>query len=109
MGVAACRRRKPKTRTGKFKEYPIGYFHLDTSEVRTKKDKLHLFADIDRASKFAFARLHGRAAGLNAGDFPEMGARSGKQNRFAVTSAKITGSELDSLQKYMYNDDYELS
>jgi hypothetical protein len=45
----------------KFKTYPIGYFHIDIAEVRTKEGKLHLFVAIDRASKFAFVQLHGQA------------------------------------------------
>jgi transposase InsO family protein len=45
----------------KFKQYPIGFFHIDIAEVRTKEGKLYLFVAIDRTSKFAFAQLHGQA------------------------------------------------
>jgi hypothetical protein len=31
-----------------FKAYPIGYFHLDITEVRTEEGKLCLFVAIDR-------------------------------------------------------------
>ena len=41
-----------------FKEYPIGYFHIDIAEVRTAEGKLYLFVAIDRTSKFVFAKLH---------------------------------------------------
>lgn len=41
----------------KFKTYPIGYFHIDIAEVRTKEGKLYLFVAIDRTSKFAFVQL----------------------------------------------------
>jgi transposase-like protein len=41
-----------------FKQYPIGYFHIDIAEVRTGEGKLHLFVAVDRTSKFAFAQLH---------------------------------------------------
>src|SRR5246127_2851457 len=41
----------------KFKVYPIGYFHVDLTEVRTAEGKLYLFVAIDRTSKFAFTRL----------------------------------------------------
>src|SRR6516165_1486906 len=44
-----------------FKQYPIGYFHIDIAEVRTEEGKLHLFVAIDRTSKFAFAQLHEKA------------------------------------------------
>lgn len=42
----------------KFKQYPIGYFHIDIAEVCTKKGRLYLFVAINRTSKFAYAELH---------------------------------------------------
>jgi transposase InsO family protein len=45
---------------GRFKAYPIGYFHIDIAEVQTEEGKLYLFVAIDRTSKFAFAELHER-------------------------------------------------
>jgi len=39
-----------KTRS-KFKQYPIGYFHIDIAEMRTEEGKLYLFVAIDRTSK----------------------------------------------------------
>ena len=42
--------KKPKK---KFKKYPIGYFHIDITEVRTEEGKLYLFVAIDRTSKMA--------------------------------------------------------
>lgn len=53
----------PKAKTStikkkKFKKYPIGYFHIDIAEVRTKEGKLYLYVGIDRTSKFAYAELH---------------------------------------------------
>ena len=53
----------------KFKTYPIGYFHIDIAEVRTKQGMLHLFVVIDRTSKFAFVELHEKAATAIAADF----------------------------------------
>lgn len=50
-----------KPKRAKFKQYPIGYFHLDIAEVRTAEGKLHLFVAIDRTSKVAFARLETKA------------------------------------------------
>ena len=47
---------KPSTK--KFEAYPIGYFHIDIAEIRTREGKLHLFVAIDRTSKFAYAELH---------------------------------------------------
>jgi transposase InsO family protein len=43
-----------------FKPYPIGYCHLDITEVQTEEGKLYLFVAIDRTSKLAFAELHER-------------------------------------------------
>jgi hypothetical protein len=31
----------------KFKSYPIGYFHIDITEVRTEEGKLYLFVAVD--------------------------------------------------------------
>jgi transposase InsO family protein len=53
----------------KFKQYPIGYFHIDIAEVRTEQGKLYLFVAIDRTSKFAYAQLHERATRRIAADF----------------------------------------
>ena len=57
---------KPKKR---FRDYPIGYVHIDIAEVRTEEGKLHLFVAIDRVSKFAFAELHPRATRRAAAEF----------------------------------------
>ena len=55
----------------KFKKYPIGFFHIDITEVRTEEGKLHLFVAIDRTSKFAFAKLYNRATTESSKDFLE--------------------------------------
>ena len=52
-----------------FKAYPIGYFHLDSAEVRTAEGKLSWFVAIDRTCKFAYAELHGDANKLVAAQF----------------------------------------
>jgi hypothetical protein len=41
----------------KFKDYPIGFFHIDIAEVQTAEGKLYLFVAIDRTGKFAFVQL----------------------------------------------------
>ncbi len=41
----------------RFKDYPIGYFHVDICQVRTDEGRLSLFVAIDRTSKFVFAEL----------------------------------------------------
>ena len=41
----------------RFKEYPIGYIHIDFCHVQSAQGKLNLFVAIDRTSKFVFAEL----------------------------------------------------
>ena len=56
----------PKKR---FKQYPIGYFHIDIAEVRTAEGKLYLYVAIDRTSKFAYAELHKSQTKMIAAEF----------------------------------------
>jgi transposase-like protein len=43
----------------KFKDYEIGYFHIDITEIILEKNnKFYLFVAIDRISKFAIVRLY---------------------------------------------------
>ena len=53
----------------KFKQYPIGYFHIDMAEVRTAEGKLYLYVAIDRTSKFAYAELHKSQTKMVAAEF----------------------------------------
>ena len=55
----------------KFKAYPIGFFHIDITEIRTEQGKLYLFVAIDRTSKFVMAKLHDRATMQSAKEFLE--------------------------------------
>lgn len=48
----------------KFKQYPIGYFHIDIAELRKV-----LFVAIDRTSKFAYVELHESAIKPIAAEF----------------------------------------
>jgi transposase InsO family protein len=59
---------KPSKKS-RFKSYPIGYFHLDITEVQAEEGKLYLFVAIDRTSKFAFAELHQRMTRPVAAEF----------------------------------------
>jgi transposase InsO family protein len=54
---------------GKFKIYPIGYFHIDIAEVRTAEGKLYLYVAIDRTSKFAFVQLVTKTGRTSAAAF----------------------------------------
>jgi hypothetical protein len=40
-------------RWAKYSAYPLGYFHIDMTEVRTERDKLSIFVAIDRTSRAA--------------------------------------------------------
>ena len=53
----------------RFRQYPIGYFHIDITEVQTQEDKLYLYVAIDRTSKFTFAELHKRMTRLITAEF----------------------------------------
>ena len=53
----------------KFKQYPIGYFHIDIAEVHTAEGKLYLFVAIDRTSKFTYVELHPKAGKMQAAQF----------------------------------------
>ena len=53
----------------KFKQYPIGYLHIDIAEVRTAEGKLYLYVAIDRTSKFAYAELHKSQTKMIAAEF----------------------------------------
>ena len=44
----------------KFKQYPVGFVHIDITEVRCETGKLYLFVAIDRKTKYVYAELHQR-------------------------------------------------
>ena len=53
----------------KFKQYPIGYFHVDIAELSTCEGKLYLYVGIDRTTKFAYAELHQSQTKIIAAEF----------------------------------------
>jgi transposase-like protein len=53
----------------KFKDYPLGYFHLDIAEVHTEEGKLYLFVAIDRTSKFVYVELLEKYGKIEAAQF----------------------------------------
>ena len=61
--------RETPAKRAKFKAYPIGYFHLDITQVSTAEGKLYLFVAIDRTSKFVVAELHPQMTRTVACDF----------------------------------------
>ena len=41
-----------------FKEYILGYVHIDITEIRLEAQKLYLFIAIDRITKYVYVELH---------------------------------------------------
>ncbi len=58
-------------RRQKFKRYPIGFFHIDITEVQTAEERLYSFIDIDRTAKFSVAQLVETANRKTAWEFLE--------------------------------------
>ena len=42
----------------KFKDYPLGYLHIDCSEIRINGIKYYLFVAIDRTSKYVYVEVY---------------------------------------------------
>ena len=57
-GVSTLPKEEVTRQKKEFKEYKIGYFHIDTAEVKTEEGKAYLFVAIDRTSKFTVASLY---------------------------------------------------
>ena len=53
----------------KFKDYPIGFVHIDITQVRTQQGKCYLFVAIDRATKYVYVELHETMTAAIAGAF----------------------------------------
>ena len=61
-GISTLPNEDSETRETKtFKEYPIGYFHVDIAQVNTEEGRLYMFVAIDRTSKFAYVELHDKS------------------------------------------------
>lgn len=41
----------------KYKDYPVGFMHVDIAEVNTKEGKAYLFVEIDRKTRYVYAEL----------------------------------------------------
>lgn len=68
-GISRLPSPEPAEKRKKFKEYLIGYLHVDFAEVATEEGKVYLFVALDRTSKLAFAELQPRATKMLAADF----------------------------------------
>ena len=58
-----------KVSSKKFKKYPIGYFHVDITEVRTKEGKQQMYVAVDRTSKYVYANVYDRKTNQTAVEF----------------------------------------
>ena len=70
MASRACRMSRgtsPSARSSR--AFPIGFFHIDITEVHTAECKLYLFVGIDRTSKFTVAQLVATADRKTAWEF----------------------------------------
>ena len=68
-GISKLPENEEKKLKKKFKKYPIGYFHIDITEVRTEGGKLYLFVAIDRTSKFVYVELSEKQGKIQAAQF----------------------------------------
>lgn len=50
----------------KFKDYPIGYFHIDITEIKLIQKKFYFFVAVDRASKYVYLELFERMTVKNS-------------------------------------------
>ena len=62
---------KEVRKTKSFKDYPIGYFHVDIVQVNTEEGRLYIYVAVARTSKFAYVELHYKAAREIAVQFME--------------------------------------
>ena len=78
----------------KFKEYTIGYIHIDITEMRVEKQKLYLFVAIDRASKYVFCEIYEEMTKEKSAEFLE--------NLIAECPFKITKILTDNGAQFTY-------
>ena len=52
-----------------FKQYNVGYVHVDITELHCETGKWYLFVAIDRLTKYVYVELHQRMTAGNAVDF----------------------------------------
>jgi transposase-like protein len=57
-GLNRLPKEESSIRKQSFKQYDIGYFHIDICEVHTAERKAYLYVAIDRTCKFAYAELY---------------------------------------------------
>jgi transposase InsO family protein len=68
LNVLPKEEKKPREKK-KFKDYGIGFVHIDITEVRTNAGKCYLFVAIDRTSKYVYAEIYERQTMENSCTF----------------------------------------
>ena len=69
-GISRLPRSQDKAcRRGRFPDTPLGYVHIDSSELRLAQGKLHMFLAIDRVTKFTHVAFFEAATKLNGAAF----------------------------------------
>jgi len=58
-----------KKKKKKFKDYEIGYVHVDITEINIDKNKHYIFVAIDRVCKYGYLELHDNKTVKTSGVF----------------------------------------
>ena len=57
------------SKRGRFDAVPLGFVHIDSSELRLAEGRLHMFLAIDRVTKFTFVAFYDAATKMNGAAF----------------------------------------
>ena len=68
-GLSRLPKEDPKKPKKKFKDYDIGFVHIDITTLRLGKKKWYLFVGIDRVCKYCYVELYERMTQKNAQKF----------------------------------------
>ncbi len=94
-GISRLSKEPEQTPKKPFKQYPIGYIHVDITEVRCEKGKYYLFVAIERKTKYVYVELYERMSMENAVKF--------LHNLQADCLFKITHILTDNGAQFTYN------
>lgn len=94
-GLSVLPKHDEKPKRDKFKEYEIGFFHIDICQIQTEEGKCYLFVGIDRVTKFAYAEVYSHQTAQNAAVFLE--------NLIKIIPYKIHRILTDNGAQFSYN------
>jgi len=78
----------------KFKDYPIGFIHIDITQVSTAQGKCYMFVAIDRATKYIYVELYSKMTIIESTTF--------LRNLIAHCPFKITKILTDNGSQFTY-------